>query len=88
MIHLQRIQTFDTVTDGVHLYGIPLAGRHIRHFRFRVANAGEFDPPGIIFRTISDGVFGEYRVGRRFPMHNNGVARDLLDTEILRWMRY
>lgn len=88
VIYLQGIQAFDTVTDGIHLYGILLARRHIRHFRFHVTNAGEFDPPGIVFRTISNRVFSEYRIRRRFPVHDNGVTRDFFDTEILRWMRH
>lgn len=88
VIHLQRIQALDAVTDGVHLYGVFLAGRHIRHFGFRVAHAGKFDPSRIVFRAISDGVFGEYRVRRCFPVHDDGVARDFFDTEISRWTRY
>lgn len=88
MIHLKGIETFDSVTHGIHLNRVFLSWGHIRHFRFRFSNAGQLYPSWIILRSIAYRKFGIQRIGRCLPMHDNRVARYLLDAQILWWVRH
>ena len=88
MIDLKGIEALDAEADSVDLYRVTLAGRHIGHLGLCLLHARQLHPSRIVLRAVSDCVLGEYRVGWRLPVHQNRVARHLLDAKVARCVRH
>lgn len=86
MIDLERIEALDAEAHGVDLYGVALAWCHVRDLGLRLLDTGQLHPARIVLRPVPDGVLREYRVARRLPVHQDRVARHLLDAQVARWM--